>query len=468
VAVNSRTRGRIKFICLRCQVGYAAQTSTPLPEAAPHIHQVKTSSQATISFGRGFSPIRIPLLAANTGDKLHSDPFVILSRLSDSDRTAIGAQLQHLTRELSDHKVVYWSTPKLLPSNGRRISLERAAVARIAFLQRPGLGATIRDRFGLSLWTGQSLSASGLARLHAQFPVVSAIYASPLDDEDAGRMREIIEALDRPFVLHLWDSLSGPLRNSLSMIWLVENASEVFVLSEPLRDDVAALGRRSDYLMFTRKPTINTAEPPVSPGLIRIGLIGLLEPYADGIRTLKASVDYLRSTNYKVDLTYVGRRREAERLYRMTGLKMRATGFVSASVRDRIMSSQHFGFLPGPAASPETDARSKYSVPSRLLDFLAVGLPLIGTLHPKSAAARFLDRFGLGGPASHTNPMNLAESVRSGARLDAWATLSASSSRAFGRITESQPSATLQLSLERVSTSTRHPRTLWSSDDREQ
>jgi glycosyltransferase involved in cell wall biosynthesis len=86
------------------------------------------------------------------------------------------------------------------------------------------------------------------------------------------------------------------------------------------------------------------------------------------------------------------------------------TGFTASNdERDRLLAQCHAGFLPGPLASPAMDSRSRFSIPSRVIDYMATGLPILGTVHPQSATSTYMEAFGLGGCLGVNSPELLAE-----------------------------------------------------------
>jgi glycosyltransferase involved in cell wall biosynthesis len=332
--------------------------------------------------------------AAHAAARPGAKRTVFITKFSRSPKTAIGLQTSHLMAAFPDATHLYWATPKHYPDSRSDRRLENAVIARVGRLQRK-TRLPIAVRNVLSWWKNDQLRPRhhGLIRTLAE--TAGAVYFAPIDGDDTRRMRFLAERIGRPYVLHLWDSLSGPLANDEDLVWLIRNARSVLTLSRPLRDEVEALGARAEELLFTRPPSQVTASPPVRGGVVRIALLGLVDPYPDGVRALIGALAILRERGVAAEIVYIGPKKSVRRINRRWGTGLQASGFLSDEERDDRLARCHIGFLPGPSADPADDMRSRYSIPSRVLDLLATGLPLVGTVHADSATGQFLDRLGL-------------------------------------------------------------------------
>jgi glycosyltransferase involved in cell wall biosynthesis len=195
--------------------------------------------------------------------------------------------------------------------------------------------------------------------------------------------------INRPFVIHLWDILDGsPPNASSDLRWLLQRAEHVFCVSKPLFDEAAAFNASVSYLLFQRSASRHFAKPPDRTETFRIALIGHLNSYQDGLDLLVAAIHQLNREGTHTEVIYIGPKDGLHLISPHLRQAIASTGFLSSDRRDAILSSCHAGFLPGPL-KPQT-GRSKYSIPSRLLDYFAVALPVIATVHPGSATAGFL------------------------------------------------------------------------------
>ncbi|MGI4984497.1 MAG: hypothetical protein ACRYGL_14410, partial [Janthinobacterium lividum] len=169
-------------------------------------------------------------------------------------------------------------------------------------------------------------------------------------------------------------------------------ATKVYVLSKKIHDEISPHHPQVDYLTFTREKSRFQAKPPNNQ-CINIALIGFCKSpaFSASLAYLKEALSALKSMGIDATLTYIGSREQFGLSTDQFGNDIRFTGFKNDNdLRDAALADAHVAFLSGPSEDPESDFRSKYSVTSRILDFMAVGLPTIAVAHPDSATADFL------------------------------------------------------------------------------
>lgn len=322
---------------------------------------------------------------------------VFVTRYSLSSKTAIGVQTRHYLDAFDDWRHLYWREfDSGIGRDTRSVRIEGFVVARWPFwVEKTGRlpGAA---RVASTLWSGNRLEERAGRKLIATYrDKTSALYFAPVDAPDAERMHHIAELLGRPFVLHLWDSLGTPLLESASHRWLIQNAHQVLALSKPLFHEARQLRSDVGKLLFVREKTESRAKAP-DAGPLRVALIGFLPAYRTGLHLLYEAFKQMRAAGTAVELHFVGARRALDRLGEDITKAIIHTGYLpSHEARDAALASCHVAFLPGPLESPTEDFRSRYSIPSRVLDFMAVGLPVVGTVHPESATAQFYEEYGI-------------------------------------------------------------------------
>ena len=86
---------------------------------------------------------------------------------------------------------------------------------------------------------------------------------------------------------------------------------------------------------------------------------------------------------------------------------------------------------PVPSWIRGCDLRSRYSIPSRILDYMAVELPIVGTVHEASATGGFVRKLGLDPAATCSGPEEIADWLVRLSRPERWAEQSAKSRNAF-------------------------------------
>lgn len=382
---------------------------------------------------------------------------LFITKFSESPKTAIGVQTALLMTPFPTRRHVYWATARSYPNSASRLRLENPVLARVGRLQRPKPAGLLRT-IGIGWWRDGVLRPSRRGVLRSLRREVSHLYVAPIDADDAERMRFLVEQLDRPYVLHLWDSLNGPVAADPNMCWLAEHAGGVVSLSAPLIEELEEIGVHSGTLLFTRQPSrVQAQQPPKAGEPVRIALLGVLDPYLDGVLALATAIQRLRDRGVDVDLVYIGSPKSVRRVNEHLTRSLEATGFLSAPERDACLASCHFGFLPGPMADPGSDMRSRYSIPSRALDFLAVGVPTVGTVHPASATGRFYEQLGLQDGMVCSDAEQVADAILRLMDADRWRDRQRRSTDAFADLAADPPTAQLERLMAQVAADGRRP-----------
>jgi Glycosyl transferases group 1 len=160
----------------------------------------------------------------------------------------------------------------------------------------------------------------------------------------------------------------------------------------------------------------------------------------------------LERRGLKIEVTFLG----SPKILRQanTTLKERVTvgGFLPTQQElDHQLSRAHVAFLPGPKRDPKRDLRSRYSIPSRILDYMAVGLPIVGTVHNSSATGDFVRKLGLDLAATCSGPEEIAEWLVMLSRPKSWTEQSARSRSAFDQVQRQEaPAQRLKRALDNI------------------
>jgi glycosyltransferase involved in cell wall biosynthesis len=329
-----------------------------------------------------------------------------------SFKTAIGIQTRFLLEDFPMWKHLFWDGAEFKSLDARSARIESALFCRFGILKREpkSLPSRILAAAGLSWWKGNEMKPTTRRWLRTTYKDdVSVVYVAPVSIRDSERMKAILTALEKPFVVHLWDLIDRNQANSESFRWLIENAAHVCCLCEAMVDYIAPLRQNAHILRFTRRPSLHVASP-LGHGPLRIALIGFCLPYVDGLLVLNEALRIVKERNHKVSLIYIGNKKRVKGWGIRMDDKVNVTGFTASDdERDRLLAQCHVGFMPGPLASPAIDTRSRFSIPSRVIDYMATGLPIIGTVHPESATSAYMEAFGLGGCLGTNSPELLAE-----------------------------------------------------------
>jgi hypothetical protein len=379
----------------------------------------------------------------------HRVPLFI-NRFSLSPRTAIGVQTLRLMGPHQDWLHFHWWSSSLKQVDPRSVLCENTLLSRYSFLHNPSW-LRVCERLGISLWNGSDLRTPMVNRLETEYRArVSSAYIAPLNESDAQRCLELANLVGAPFVLHLWDVLQGDVCNG-ALRQLVERAESVFCVSQPLLDDVSLIRGDAELLFFSRDRSLVTAKPR-QHGPLKIVLHGNVRSYAEGLDDLDQAIPLLERKGLKVEVSFLG----SPKILRQakTTLKSRVSvgGFCPTQQDlDVELSRAHVAFLPGPKLDPKLDLRSRYSIPSRILDYMALELPIVGSVHKASAAGGFMRELGLETSSTCSGPQEIADWLSRLARPVYWAEQSAQSRNAFDLLRrQEEPAQRLKRALDKI------------------
>lgn len=354
---------------------------------------------------------------------------LFVTRFGLSDRTAIGVQTRLLLGHFSDFLHAYWNEGLFDPHYPNSLCLENWPFARISALKRKTPMVGRLQELHISRWQGGKPSPSLLSDLRNLRGNVSTVYFAPIDAEDAYRMREMARFLDLPFIVHLWDFLDN--EQDEATHWLIRSAEHVFCLNKAILDYVQKTQNNSSILSFNRLPSASRASFSLGK-TTTVAIMGDIGSYVGGIRCLIDAISLLSNSGSAYRIVYIGNGRNLGRLGLSDCNLISATGFIaSAARRDEVLSQCAIGFMPGPSTAPDRDPRSKYSIPSRILDFMAVGIPVVGTVHLDSATFSFCRELGVHTWLLQSDPARLAEALNAHAEQRIWIASSDASLAAF-------------------------------------
>jgi hypothetical protein len=332
---------------------------------------------------------------------------LFINRFSLSSRTSVGVQTRMLLAPHRDWLHFHWWSNSFERFDPRSILLENRLLSRYSFLHHVRF-MRLCERLGMSAWTFDKLRHAWAARLTTFSERVSCAYLAPLDEADAVRCLYLINLVGAPFVLHLWDVLEGDVRHG-ALGELVQRAQAVFCISQPLLDAVRSVRSDGELLSFTRDRSLYLAEPPLGPRL-RVVMHGNIESYVEGLEDLDVAIDLLKARGRTIEVSFVGSPQILRRCKTSLKGKVRIRGFQpTMHGLDWELSQAHVAFLPGPKLDPQRDQRSRYSIPSRILDYMALNLPIIGTVHPNSATGDLIRTLGLGATGLCSGPAQISD-----------------------------------------------------------
>ena len=374
---------------------------------------------------------------------------LFINRFSLSPRTAIGVQTVRLMGPHEDWLHFHWWSNSLRQLDRRSILFENMILSRFSFLHDPRL-MRMCERMGIGSWIGSDLRPEYAKRLTTEYQDrVSSTYLAPLDEADATRCLKLANLVGAPFVLHLWDVLDGDVHTG-ALRELIDRAERVFCVSDPLVRDVSSIRSDVELLSFSRDASPVYAAGP-GKGPLKIVMHGNISSYAEGLDDLDQALELVRSAGMDVDVKFLG----SPKILRQanTTLKgVQACGFFPTQQDlDRELANAHVAFLPGPKLDPEVDMRSRYSIPSRVLDYMAVGLPIVGSVHKASATGGFVRKLGLENAATCSGPAEIAEWLLRLSQPEQWEEQALRSRQAFQSLEHQEsPADKLKRSLDKI------------------
>ena len=369
----------------------------------------------------------------------HRVPLFI-NRFSLSPRTAIGVQTRRLMDPHEDWLHFHWWSSSLKQADPRSVLFENCVLSRYSFLHNPKL-MRVCEWLHISSWSGSDLRPGPAERLVTEYRErVSSAYVAPLGEADARRCLKLADLIGAPYVLHLWDVLHGDVSRG-ALRELVDRADSVFCVSQPLLDDVCLIRSDAELLSFSRDASLVTATSR-NHGPLKVVMHGNVGSYAEGLDDLDQAIALLERQGLKVEVFFLGSPRILRRARTTIKNRVHLGGFLPTQQDlDRALSRAHVAFLPGPRKDPKNDLTSRYSIPSRILDYLAVELPIVGTVHKASATGDFVRNLGVDGAATCSGPGEIAEWLVRLARATSWVEHSSKSRNAFDLLQRQEPPA---------------------------
>lgn len=258
---------------------------------------------------------------------------------------------------------------------------------------------TFCQKLGISYWKGESLSQRGkhlveLLRDELGDDQILVILAS---ESDAQRWLSIHQVIRKPFDIILYDlvSLESPSASTLPHLSeAIRHARQVLTISPALSDAVVAMGRDdSRRIGFYRRPPIGysglrlSAQPFEQRRKIHVLVMAYAHP--DALEEFISTLEALNAKNPIWNVHLVGGIPLPSRLSRQPDW-IHSYGRVSDAKRDEIAASCDLAFLSGPSDDPRKCPYAKYSVPSKISDFMTFGLPVIARVSPGSGVEQFL------------------------------------------------------------------------------
>ncbi len=258
------------------------------------------------------------------------------------------------------------------------------------------LSSRLLSKLGLSWWKNDRVNKGWLKPILKKRRInPDLIYCIIASEQEAKRACSLVSQFRKPYVVHLMDLQTVEGINPQTMPgWkqLLSRADHVFALSTSLAREARRGGARDvEILNFGRAYTPLKASYPGEGQPLKVVMVGSLQ-YTDGLELLAESWDDVKDCFPGVELHYCGREDMVRFLPDRLRSEVNYRGFFQDSKDlDKATAGCHLAYLPGPSKLPEEDCYSSYSIPSRLTDYLMLGLPVVANVKSESATGLFLN-----------------------------------------------------------------------------
>lgn len=318
------------------------------------------------------------------------------------------------------HWHLYWSPRPGLPSD----CCHSACLSTMPWLRRVRGERVVRgleNLLGLGWWKGADVNRRKLSSLLSRRGWRADVaYVCVSSEREAARARSLLAVLDCPYVVHLWDLCHESGLDPGTMpgyAGLLGSAAAVLVLTPAMAEELRGFaGPEPRVVGFGQEVRGGRAEAPQPDAPLRIVLVGSLgEPDNPFPAALGEAWDLLRSGGVRPEMVYVGR--HLQRLPAQVRADARSAGLLSDDEYHSLLCSCHIALLPSPS---RLDAYGRYSLPSRVGDYLMAGLPVVASVGKGSATEAYLRRLTPEAVRFARGSRELAESITALCERGAW------------------------------------------------
>lgn len=325
----------------------------------------------------------------------------IITPYSLSNTHGTGVQILRLVQQINvEYFHLYWSSASGLSETTTSLLLEEDFWWWKWSRGRYKLGE-VMSWLGLSVWkNNQLIDEKYLSLLWEKRKDFDVAYVVVLDEKAARRAVFLLRNLGCPYVVHIMDldHLSG-LNPAImpGFTTLFAGASSVLTISEAIQEQVQKfepVPTQVFPIVCPETPLQAAAPQPGQP--LRLVMVGSLW-YRQGLRCLAEAWEELTRQVPELELVYVGPEHQLNYLPQVLRKVVNYAGYMPNQEVEKILVTCHLAYLPGPCLPIEQEHYSRYSIPSRITDYLMIGLPVVTFLATGSATETFLKPLVPGG-----------------------------------------------------------------------
>ncbi|MBK5232218.1 MAG: glycosyltransferase family 4 protein [Thermoleophilia bacterium] len=190
-----------------------------------------------------------------------------------------------------------------------------------------------------------------------------------------------------------------------------EAASSIIVLSEGFRSNLVAKGVPPEKISLAYNPATIVADPssiergkiPGPPRVLCMGNIGKSQGLARIVETFEADAR-LTELGAELILTGAGVAEDEVRAAIKTD-RVKMLGVIELAALKYEIARSHLG------AVTQAYSGGEFNVPSKLMNYMAAGLPVVASVRPESEAARIVQQSGAGWISDSADPSGFVESI---------------------------------------------------------
>ena len=322
-----------------------------------------------------------------------AEPIYLLSRTGLAPNNGTSVQLARILAG-NEQSVVHllWDTAEGgADSVPYSVVVEDPVDYEWPFRRGKGLYARVRHTLRLGWWAGDLINVQRLKRHLAPFPISPQLaYVICMREWDARKILALWRAVGRPdYVLHVMDLFHQELSESDTprFVELIRRARHVACISALIEDQMKRSGARSTTIVPCCTSFAATARPPLQFPL-RLVITGTIWNEYDNNSAMTIFVEAWEEIRRRfpgVQLHYAGN--TGDRLPAALKKDVVNHGLISPEACEQLLRECHIAYLP---VSHPHNTVGRFSVPSRIADYFACGLPVITCTEEGTGISSFM------------------------------------------------------------------------------
>jgi len=224
---------------------------------------------------------------------------------------------------------------------------------------------------------------------------LGGLYVVVYNEEQATFARDVLRAIGtKPYILHLMDIIErSRLRRGRTpdLDWLVANARRVWGVSEKIAEEARRIRAADVSVVPLCAAPVDQIPPPArsAKDTFKIAVVGTIygRKLSRSTLALDLLAEVLPEIASRASLELVTTRDPEETLPASLRPYLMAAGPLSTDETVRLQKGCHIAYL---TVQYRKNSKLRYSIPSRIVDYLSCGLPVVACAEPGTAVWQFL------------------------------------------------------------------------------